>query len=111
MKKSLEKIRNYDRDVELLRREIDVWERRDTTEETAAIVRELEAKIHALRTERNALSRMIDEIGDVDERFVLKHYYIFGDTMAKIAEDLYMSERNVRYIKNDALKSFDEVFV
>ena len=56
------------------------------------------------------IEQLIDRLADMDQRTLLKYHYILGHTWEKIAEECYISLRNVHYIHGKALGVLQGLF-
>ncbi|MBQ9747807.1 MAG: hypothetical protein IJV98_03380 [Clostridia bacterium] len=72
---------------------------------------ELTLRINDMVEKKLAMTRMIDAITDPIARTILRSRYVFGQKWSCIAENCGgMSERNARYIHDNALFDFEEIF-
>lgn len=78
-------------------------------EKLAALERRLNRSIDLAVDRKNEALNILDKLSG-DERTVLYQYYILAKDWQKVAEDIYMSERNVYKLRKSALEKLEKLY-
>lgn len=78
-------------------------------EKLAALERRLNRSIDLAVDRKNEALNILDKLSG-DERTVLYQYYILAKEWQKVAEDIYMSERNVYKLRKSAVEKLEKLY-
>lgn len=85
----------------------------DRLAEVSAETIELERQIDVMKAERAhrliVAGHLIDQLESETDKLVVTAYYIAGEPMARVAEDVQYSVRQTRRIKNRALEKMSQM--
>lgn len=78
-------------------------------EKLAALERRLNSSIDLAVDRKNNALNVLDKLAG-DERTVLYQYYILAKDWQKVAEDMFMSERNIYKLRKSALEKLEQLY-
>lgn len=82
----------------------------ELAEKLAALERRLNNSIDLAVDRKNEALNILDNL-EGDERTVMYQYYILGKTWEKIADEMYMSDRNVYILRKKAMDKLADKYL
>lgn len=70
---------------------------------------EIRSEIDALRNRRRAISEIIERVPDDCQMDILQQHYLLHKSLKKVAGEMHMTVRNVRYIHGSACQAVADI--